>query len=307
MGFGFAAQILGFIHLAINIGYWLFVAGVMGWIIFRWKKPHAKWGRILIALVVGSLLMSWPLRNELEDRKKAKEATERYQAADAHFQECCKKAGVKIYRTVDNVEGILLMKLRPKWNPYDQNQIDPYGDDYDSGDGDPKGYIGSFLRGRSAGGHLIDNPKEAVSPGYRYVDVIEADGKRYRYTGYMGLLPDRPGRTEPVFMLKKTLAKGPAPRYGVTYDDIATPEERKMWIAGSSLKIMDLKTKEVIAERIGYMFDRGMGNNSGGRSPWQHAAKWACPEFPGGQSMEILWTSGQARNFTEKTLKIKEH
>lgn len=106
-------------------------------------------------------------------------------------------------------------------------------------------------------------------------------------------------------MLKRTFAKGPAPRYGVTYDDITTPEERKNWIAGSSLRIIDLKTNEVIAERIGYMIDRGMGNNSGGRSPWQHAAKWACPKFPGGQSLETLWVHGQTRDFTEQVLKIK--
>lgn len=37
----------------------------------------------------------------------------RAQKAQAMFQERCKTAGEKIYRTAEDVEGILLMKLRP--------------------------------------------------------------------------------------------------------------------------------------------------------------------------------------------------
>jgi len=306
MGFGFGVTILAFIANAINIGYWIFVTVVMCSIFFALKGKTPIWGRVIVSFLIGCILMSWPIINHLSDSRKAKAAKTRYQAADAHFQECCKKAGVTIHRTVDNVEGVLLMKLRPKWNPYDQNMIDPYGDDYGFSSGDPKGYIGSFLIGRNEKGYLIHKLDQAVRPGYRYVDVIEADGKRYRYTGYMDEIWKRdPSYLEGYsrFTLKKALAKGPPPRYGVTYDDIATPEERKMWIAGSSLKIIDLKTNEVIAERIGYMFDRGMGATGGGRSPWQHAARWACPSFPG---KENPLQSNQTREFTEQVLKIRE-
>jgi hypothetical protein len=58
-------------------------------------------------------------------------------------------------------------------------------------------------------------------------------------------------------------------------------EERQHWIAGSSLKVIDLLTNEVMAERIGYMVDRGQGNRSGGRAPWLLAANYACPQFRG--------------------------
>ncbi|MBL0209276.1 MAG: hypothetical protein IPP84_15475 [Propionivibrio sp.] len=81
------------------------------------------------------------------------------------------------------------------------------------------------------------------------------------------------------FVLDEVPAPGPAPRYGVTYDDISTREERDYWIAGSSLKVIDLKTNEVMAERIGYMMDRGQGNTSGGRAPWLLAADHACPRL----------------------------
>jgi len=307
MGFEIALDILNFITKAITVGYWLFVALCM-WVVFYFLKlaKAPVWGRILAALSIGGLLMSWPISNQIKHNKQKKERKAVYNAADAQFQMRCKSAGVKIYRTVDNVEGVLLMKLRPKWNPYDQNQVDPYGEDFGRSDGNPEGFIGSFLWGRDEMGSTVEDPKKTVRPGYRYVDVIEADGKRYRYTGYVDEIWKRDSKYlegYSRFTLVKQLAKGPAPRYGVTYDDITTPEERKMWIAGSSLRIIDLKTNEVIAERIGYMIDRGMGATGGGRSPWQHAAKWACPEFPGVERPKQM---EQTRDFTEQVLKIKE-
>jgi len=312
MGFETALDILNFITNAVNIGYWLLATALMLGAFIALKGKAPIWGRILAALAIGSLLMSWPISNQIKYNKQKKERNAAYDAADAQFLMRCKSAGVKIYRTVDNVEGVLLMKLRPKWNPYDQNQIDPYGYDYSMNEG----YIESFLLRRNETGSLFADPEKAPYPGYRYVDVIEADGKRYRYTGYMKEVGKKTAEyvarerlKDPTFpdgifefSLKRTLAKGPAPRYGVTYDDITTPEERKMWIAGSSLRIIDLKTNEVIAERIGYMIDRGMGNIGGGRSPWQHAARWACPKFPGTERPEQIY---QTRHFTEQVLKIK--
>ena len=116
------------------------------------------------------------------------------------------------------------------------------------------------------------------------------------------------------FALDKVLAVAAPPRYGITYDDISTREEREYWIAGSSLKVIDLKTNEVIAERVGYMMDRGQGNTSGGRSPWLMAANFACPSFQRNPLMPIppgQAASAQARqtqDFVEKILKPKmEH
>jgi hypothetical protein len=86
----------------------------------------------------------------------------------------------------------------------------------------------------------------------------------------------------------------------VTYDDISTREERDFWIAGSSLKVIDLQTNEVIAERIGYMMDRGQGNDSGGRAPWLFAADHACPMFA--PQHGAAFQTYQTRKFVEKVL-----
>ncbi len=205
---------------------------------------------------------------------------------------------------MENVEGILLLKLRPEKMNFSVQFVldDPYGADV-SGDG----YIVNFLLGRDARGSLVE--KDGATNGYRYVEAVDPkDGKRYRYTGRLDqpwLRDKNYGEWVRRFVLDKAAAPGTIPRYGVTYDDISTLEERALWIAGSSLRVIDTETNEVIAERIGYMMDRGQGNTSGGRSPWLLAARHACPSFPvtpGGHPFK----GDQSRNFVEKTLHIKQ-
>ena len=182
-------------------------------------------------------------------------------------QDRCKTAGEKIYRTAKNVEGVLLMKIRPAITNYgDQFRLDdPYGHDSTEDE-----YIKSFLYGRNDNGFL-SLPDKAIRRGYYYVEAVgPGDGKRYRYTGRI----DEPWKYDSSyskmykrFVLDKVPNKGAGPSYGVTHDDISTREDREYWIAGSSLKVVDLKTNEVMAERIGYLMDREQGNKSGGRSP----------------------------------------
>ena len=242
---------------------------------------------------------------------------ERLAKAEAMFLERCKTAGEKIYRTAENVEGVLLMKIRPGITNYgDQFRLDdPYGHDSTEDE-----YIKSFLYGRNSNGYLAQ-PDRATRLGYRYVEAIDtADGNRYRYTGSIKSVGKKYFNAPNIqaelnrnpnfdlnnyaFVLEKVPVSGPLPHYGVTYDEISTREEREYWIAGSTLKVIELGTNEIIAERIGYMMDRGQGNNSGGRSPWLLAASYACPRFPtnGGSTDQI----SQSRNFVEKVLHIKQ-
>jgi len=239
------------------------------------------------------------------------------------FQERCKTAGERIVRTVDKVDGIYLLKLRPEGMNYGEQyaMTDPYGDDL-GGDG----YIQMFLRGNYEANHS-GTPIEGAPPppkGYRYVEAIDPkDGKRYRYTGGMKVVGKKNVSAPNVqinlqrnpnydlsiyaFVLDKAPAPGQSPRYGVTYDDLSTREEREYWIAGSSLKVIDLQSNEVIAERIGYMWDPAQGNRGGGRAPWLFAPDHACPSFqrnplrPPGHGAEAQ--RRQTQYFVEKSLK----
>lgn len=234
---------------------------------------------------------------------------ERQAKAVAMFKERCKGAGEKIVRTVVGVEGVLLLKVRPEseeTNYADQFRMnDPYGHD-SAGDW----YIKTFflepylVANRYASAEMKSYIRDHYR-GYRFVDAIDAkDGKRYRYTGRIDqpwLRDKKYGEWVREFVLDKVPAPEPAPRYGVTYDDISTHEEREYWIAGSSLRIVDLKTNEVIAERIGYMMDWGQGNRAGGRSPWLLAADNACPAFPGRPGSHAQ-QNDQTRYFVVKVL-----
>lgn len=229
------------------------------------------------------------------------QTNERQIKAQAMFAERCKTAGEKIHKKVEDVEGVYLMKIRPNAVNYgDQFALtDPFGDDV-GGDG----YIMSFLRG------FYTPPKERnenTPPrlAYLYVEALDSkDGKRYRYTGRM----EEPWQTNKTFLqgytrfvLDKVPAPGAMPRYGVTYDDISTREEREYWIAGSSLKVIDLQTNEVIAERIGYMMDWAQGSQVGGRSPWLLAANNACPKFADRHGASAQ--TNQTEKFVEQVLK----
>lgn len=293
-------------------GFWLLVIGAF---LAAALIPKTKKGKVLALASVIALLMLFPGRQVFEQRQEQSAAQSRLAEAEARFQARCKTAGEFIHKTAENVEGILLMKLRPsEMNSGDQFKMDdPYGHD-SGGETYIKVFFTNFYRTPA-------NPPAGWRPriGYPYVEAVDPqDGKRYRYTGVMKVV----GRQDPnahnvqvdmsrnpnydlniyAFKLDRAPATGPSPRYGVTYDDISTLDDRQYWIAGSSLKVIDLSTNEVMAERIGYMMDRGQGNSSGGRSPWLFAADHACPAFPkdpGGHTYQ----TDQTHDFVLKVLK----
>lgn len=232
---------------------------------------------------------------------------EKSNVAATMFKERCKVAGEFIYKSVEDVEGVYLLKTRPENDNFSEQYAldDPYGRDHGGDD-----YIRSFLRGAYATEVTLPKILPADFPphiAYEFVDVLDpSDGKRYRYTGRIeepaltkkGYLPGHK-----IFVHFKALAESPAPRYGITFDDISTQEERDYWIAGSSLKVVDLEKNEVIAERIGYFYDSAQGNTSGGRAPWLWAASNACPSF--GPSPAFGRQPNQTEVFVEKVLRPK--
>jgi hypothetical protein len=242
----------------------------------------------------------------------------RLQTAEAMFQERCKKAGVTIHRTAENVEGVLLMKLRSgKINFGEQFLLDdPYGRDL-GGDG----YIVSFLRG-SFQANTSGTPPPGFPPrvGYLYVEAVDPkDGKRYRYTGSVKAVGRKDVTAENVrrelaadpaydlniyaYVLDKVPALGPAP---------PLRHHLRRPLDARRTRVLDRRQfaardrpqdQEVMAERIGYMMDRAQGSGAGGRSPWLFAADHACPSF--GTRHGSGRQPRQAQDFAEKVLKPK--
>lgn len=211
----------------------------------------------------------------------------RGQEAMARFAEYCKQSGETIKRTDKDVEGLLLLKVRDKRNRSEQYRMsDIYGSTSDLG-AEGESYIMTFLYGIDEQGNTT---QKTTRGGYRYVDVIDPqDGVRYRYTGARRMVKHKPTDikadadgyiTTERFVLDRVVAPAsPLPRYAVTFNELSTKVDRDLWIAGSSLQVIDLQTNEVIAERIGYLVDPGQGATAGNRSPWSMASYHACPEL----------------------------
>lgn len=247
----------------IGIGLWLAIS-----------KPKTRVGKAMSA----ALVLAVPVALIGPSVYRNYQYQKRYAVAKALFDERCKTAGEKIYRIADNVAGVYVIKPRIEpVNHGDQFKLDdPYG--YA---GSEENYLKLFIRGRPTipiriGGQI--DPSNVVT--YSFVEINDETGKGvYQYTTPMSKeeserLTRNGGSTVPI---ERVLLPARTARYGITWDDISTQEDRKHWIAGGVMRIIDLQSNSVMAEHVGYMFDAGLGNLSGGRSPWAMARNNACP------------------------------
>jgi hypothetical protein len=278
------------------------------------SKPRAL--TALASLILAGLLTAcqgMPTSHTAQDQNGAPvlNIQERVRRGKALFEEKCKTvAGEKIYKTVPNVEGVLLLKIRPdtKGNELSdkmwpgaafalESRADEFittflGYEHSSRRRGPvlpnyRGYIGTDYQ--------PDNASNL--PGYRWVEVIdEKDGKRYRYTssekvvgkkditakGVQMAMAKNPNYDLNVYRwtLDKELAVGPEPRYAVTYEDHVNPEERVLWLASSTVKVLDRQTGEVLGEMTRYAWT-GAPTPANPR-PWLTAYK--CPAHARGAS-----------------------
>lgn len=264
---------------------------------------NLKMTKLIIAIVLAMLATAC---QKSEQAKQAEAMASNAQAGKALFDQKCKTvAGEKIYRTVPDVEGVLLMKVRPIRS--EKELADPmwpgaaFGREF-AGDSYIRSFLGyEYAAGNPDGtpgiitpqkrGYINTDKRPGGLPGYRFVDVIE-DGVRYRYSGR---------REEPwqydksylkgyiKFFLDKTPTSAPAPRYGVTYEDHVIPEDRAIGVASSTVKVIDLQTNEVLGEMTRYTWSR----RSATSASWLTSYK--CPDHAVG-------TDAATRKFVDQIL-----
>ncbi len=220
---------------------------------------------ILPGVLVFGLSYVGDLREKakMERRAKAEEAEwrKRYEPAKARFDQLCQNAGEKIYRTADNVDGILLLKVRGDDEKYQDNSYNPrkdqmWEDAAVESESKREGYIASFLPYFS---HVH----------YDYVDVLQKDGSIIRYSGDWHM-SDKPFNQE---------INPPHPaRYAVTYENDISWENRKHWIAGTTIKVIDTKTNELMAEKTMYAFVPALGYSELEQNPNPWGRGDRCPE-----------------------------
>lgn len=242
------------------------------------KNSHTSRRQKIIGYIEGFLAVfvifySWHIPSfidYLDERKEKKVRHERYLKAKAVFDERCKTAGWKIYRKVENVDGILLLKVRPPTgDDYFKKIYDPMWEDAAlSGEYTGEYYIKGFLY-NDFPGSTENGIIEEERNGYYYVDVLE-NGV---YTRYALAYNDNHAP------MTQTPITTPA-RYAVTYENMVDPADRAMWIAGTKVIVLDTQTDEVLGEAIWYSFDpaQGLGREfrNSGTPPWSNTI--ICPK-----------------------------
>jgi len=268
-----------------------------------------RFAAILLASLWASTAWSYDPLNREEYLAKIKEAK-------ALYEDRCKNvAGIKIYKTVPDVEGLLLMKIRPERT--DRELADPnwpgaaFGREA-RGNGYIESFLGSEHRVVEKDGSLSRQRgyisprypqkrdyipgREVDLPGYRWVELPDPkDGQRYRYSARYEerwQTDKRYLKGDFWFSLGKTPSPSKTPpRYAVTFEDHVIPEERALWVASSTVKVLDLKTNEVLGEMTIYAMSYIHAPRQS--MPWLNHS--VCPVVPG--------TDGQdTRKFVDQIL-----
>lgn len=188
-----------------------------------------------------------------------------------YFNHLCKtEAGEFIYKTVDNVEGLYMMRPRKKATDDELRHLyaleDPYGHtngEATMGEYDfvsPNRYV------------YFERPTQPS----RFNEVIRRFGKdnadQQKLEGYERFAGYDSRHLE---SMKKESAQRLQSRYGFTWRGITRPHDRELGIAGGELIVLNLETKEVLGVRRGYIRSGNMKSLTG---VWWLTGQ-ACPTY----------------------------
>jgi hypothetical protein len=251
-------------------------------------KPKTIKGKAISALLVLVCFFGPILPGAISRYTAQKEFDARYAKAVAVFDERCKGAGEKIYKRVDNVEGILLLNIRGAADGEGLRTADPLWPDAALPHEPRKDdYIRSFLYWEKTRrdalsnnqkvipgrGSMSSSAEDAMARGYRFVDVKQSDGTILRYRLDQSTREnDNKLAVEPV--------KGSPARYAIGFVNDVSPEVRKHWVAGTTITVSDTQTGEIVAQRVLYAIEPGLGNTGAYRMPWL-ANPVNCPRLVG--------------------------
>jgi len=184
---------------------------------------------------------------------------------EQYFDHLCKaEAGEFIYKTVENVEGLYMMRPRKEATDDELSHLyaleDPYGQVVGESDL-PQDYyvqpaIGKYdflemptidlsKRGESSGKYKRYYRDESAHPNRKYQTAIN---------GQFFFIP---------YIVAEASVSAIKSRYGFTWRGIPRPHDREFGIAGGELIVLDLQTNEVFAVRRGFIRSGWMKNLTG--------------------------------------------
>jgi len=233
----------------------------------RWWRPIRA---VLVLLIAGGYIAVVVAPVGMDYLKKKERAAFAKEAYAYFHKKCAEDSGRFIYKTVtEPQESVYMMKPRKKPTSEElRNQFwmgDPYG---------ATAYLMDLPELPGLLGHKRENTvNENRLPMLSFVETHDLDDpdKLWRYYPI-----EKGGRSDTCprgeIWKRCEAAESIQSRYGFTWDDLSTREDRHYWVAKSRLQIIDLQTQEVIAERIGYVIEGGFGfaNPYGhDRNPWK--------------------------------------
>jgi hypothetical protein len=260
--------------------YWSAAAALL---LLALLRPKHWPQRVAASTAVIVLFGAYPAKLKYEEWEYKKFSD----AAAAHFKKrCAENAGERINKVFENVDSIFIAKPRVRADETslrDQFWMgDPYG--YSSYEADHP--AAAYLYDRS--GETITRRRISPIKGFKFVEMPNPDytdsGDASKYLRYsLKNVSVHEGnsvvmRATPVAQPVSALRS----RFALTWEDISTREDREFWVAGGSLKILDMQSKEIVAERIGYVVDPYLGRVRQARLIWLHVNRIPgafCPPF----------------------------
>ena len=255
---------VGSLLRGISVVYWLLATSALALAI--WKGPR-WWGKSLGAIAVLLLFGFFPVKGWLEAQKRNAYAQEAW----AYFKKLCdEKSGEKIYKTFTGVKSVLVVKPLPPATDRDHFDQYWYGDPYSAPAHSERGILEAVTLTSDT---RPDDKSDQIQRGFPFVEIqFDKDGK---------LRFERVDRHPSNQRYKRNAIVRPTSRFGVSWSDISTPGDRKYWVAGSRLTVIDLTDNSLVAERIGYFIEAGFGSKGGARRPWlsSRGPNTTCPSL----------------------------
>lgn len=250
----------------LGIVYFLVALGALALALF---KPKEKKERILWTTTVLVLFGTLPAINLWEKWRADAYSKEAW----AYFKKmCAEKSGEKIYKTFTGVKSVIVTKPLPPATEKDLYDQYWYGDPYSNA-------TAWEVRGETVARSLVGTSRRLTGERQLGLEFVEIKIGGSQAGEYRRIFRPVTGEVMPVVQP----ATSTESRFGISWEDISTSEDRKFWVAGSRLAIIDLENKSLVAERIGYLIEHGFGSTSGQRRPWLSARGpgSTCPQLVG--------------------------
>ena len=208
-----------------------------------------------------------------------------------YFDHLCKnEAGEFIFKTVEDVEGILQMRPRVMATDYELMHLYALEDPYNAYEVMSEDYVNPRYMDAVKSKDVKKRTYELYKPDQNYKFLEKpipvslqnsADGSKYlRYTkpntGKLIFEDGQymyPGDQQPPTIEERV--KELRSHYGFTWRGITRPHDRELGIVGGELIVLDIQTNEVLAVRRGYTMSLGKTPETVAGIWWLSAVK--CP------------------------------